>query len=109
MPGIIIPVGEIKAAAIASTVVSIIISIIVAIVIRTVVSASGTIVIGIHATVSAVVVSIADAITVLVRAISAIAAKIIAVISPCRLTDYENANNRKRYLMDGIGELHEWD
>jgi hypothetical protein len=81
MPRIIIPVREIKATAVASSVVSIVVSI--------VVPATRAKVIGIGTTISAVAV----AIIVLTRAISAIAAAVIAIISPLRLADYEGANN----------------
>ena len=53
------------------------------------------IVIGIFATISTVVISMAITIIVITRAISALAATIIAIISPCCLADYEGANNRK--------------
>ena len=85
MPRIIISVRDSKAIAITGAVVFI------------VVPATGSIVIGIRATISAVVVSIvvsvAVAVIVLTRVISAIAATIIAIFSPCRLADYQGANN----------------
>ena len=83
MPRIIMSVGEIKATAITPALFSIVIP------------TTRAIVIGICATISTVVISVAVTIIVLTRAISAIAATIIAIISPCCLADYEGANNRK--------------